>query len=127
MIKEISIRTNKRCGMIDITSKIALLVKNVDEGIVTIYVKHTTAGITINENADPDVQRDILNHLEKLVPEHDGFHHMEGNSDAHIKTSMLGTSVQVIVSGGQLELGTWQSIFLCEFDGPRSRKVIVHF
>jgi len=122
---EFSVKTGTRCEMIDITHKVEKLVADVKKGIVTVYVKHTTAGITINENADPDVQRDILWKLEKLVP-NQGFFHSEGNSDAHIKTSLMGSSVQVIVENGELELGIWQSIFFCEFDGPRSRKVLVH-
>jgi len=124
MINEISLHTHERCEMIDITHEVAPLVSGIKEGVVTVYVKHTTAGITINENADPDVRRDILWKLEKLVPNH-GFHHSEGNSDSHIKTSLMGSSVQVIVRDGQLQLGTWQSIFFCEFDGPRRRKVVV--
>jgi len=124
MIREISIKTSRRCEMIDITRKVENAM-GIDEGVATIYVKHTTAGITINENADPDVRRDILWKLEKLVP-NEGFHHSEGNSDAHIKASLMGSSVQAIVHKGRLQLGTWQSIFFCEFDGPRNRNVLVY-
>jgi secondary thiamine-phosphate synthase enzyme len=89
--------------------------------VVTVFVPHTTTGITINENADPDVPRDILKKLESLIPQSDNYSHMEGNSDAHIKASLFGSSVSVIVKDGRLLLGTWQSIFFCEFDGPRTR------
>jgi len=88
-------------------------------------VPHTTAGITINENADPSVQRDILHHLGKMVPQSGDYHHGEGNSPAHIKASLMGSSVTVLISGGRLALGTWQGIYFCEFDGPRNRKVWV--
>jgi secondary thiamine-phosphate synthase enzyme len=125
MIQELQFKTNKHNQMLDITPQISNLVKDIKEGVATIFVKHTTAGITINENADPDVQRDILWKLGELVP-NQGFHHSEGNSDAHIKASLMGSSVQVIVKDGKLQLGTWQGIFLCEFDGPRERKVILH-
>ena len=85
----------------------------------------TTAGVTINENADPSVVRDMLAHLEKLVPEHDGFTHGEGNSDSHIKASMMGASVTIPIMGGRLALGTWQGIYFCEFDGPRNRRCVI--
>ena len=120
---EITINTTKRTEMIDITDMVQGLVSG--DGIVVVYVPHTTAGITINENADPDVRKDILRKLTVLVPEDDGYLHAEGNSDAHIKASMMGSSVAVIVRDGKLALGTWQSIFFCEFDGPRRRKIIV--
>lgn len=122
-MKEIHVRSNKRNEMVDITHDVQ---RSIDgDGVVTVYVKHTTAGITINENADPDVRRDILWKLEKLIQKDEGYHHSEGNSDAHIKTSLMGSSVQVIVKDGRLQLGTWQSIFFCEFDGPRNRTVLV--
>ncbi|MCK4602931.1 MAG: secondary thiamine-phosphate synthase enzyme YjbQ [Phycisphaerae bacterium] len=114
--------------MIDITSRVqqAIGVAGVGDGLVTIYVPHTTAGVTINENADPDVIHDILAALEEAVPWRQGFYqHSEGNSAAHVKSSMVGCSVQVPVVGGQMTLGTWQSIFFCEFDGPRTRKCVV--
>ncbi len=97
------------------------MVEEVSEGVITVFSPHTTTAVTINENADPEVPRDILNKLEELIPQRDNFSHMEGNSDAHIKASLLGSSVRVIIKNGQLLLGTWQSIFFCEFDGPRTR------
>ena len=121
MIKQFSIKTSKRNEFIDITPHIQDLVGDVSEGVVTIFVPHTTTGITINENADPDVPRDILKKLEEMIPQQDNYSHMEGNSDAHIKASLFGSSVRVIIKDGQLLLGTWQSIFFCEFDGPRTR------
>ena len=127
MIKELSIKTHKRNTFIDITSQIEDLVKDVTEGIVTIYVPHTTAAVTINEHADPDVQSDILRKLSNLIPKEDNYDHGEGNSDAHVKTSLIGASEHVIVKDGKLVLGTWQGIFFCEFDGPRTRKIMVHF
>ncbi len=121
MIKQFTIKTSKRNELIDITSQVQDLVREVSEGVVTVFVPHTTTGITINENADPDVPRDILNKLAELLPQQDNYSHMEGNSDAHIKASLFGSSVRVIIKDGQLLLGTWQSIFFCEFDGPRTR------
>ncbi len=125
MIKQITIKTSKRSEFIDITARIQELVEDVSEGVVTVFVPHTTTGITINENADPDVPRDILKKLGELIPQRDNYSHMEGNSDAHIKASLFGSSVRVIVKDRQLLLGTWQSIFFCEFDGPRTRKFYV--
>jgi len=127
MIKQIAIKTSKRNEFIDITARIQDLVEDVSEGVVTVFVPHTTTGITINENADPDVPRDILRKLEELIPRRDNYSHMEGNSDAHIKASLFGSSVRVIVKDSQLLLGTWQSIFFCEFDGPRTRQLYVQF
>jgi secondary thiamine-phosphate synthase enzyme len=126
-MKELSIPTHKRVEMIDITREIAEAVKKdtLKNGMVVIYVPHTTAGITINEGADPDVQRDILEKLRSLVPEHDDYHHGEGNSDAHIKASLLGSSVTVLVDQEKLVLGTWQHIFFVEGDGPRTRTIYV--
>jgi secondary thiamine-phosphate synthase enzyme len=123
----LSVRTTRRNEMIDITGEVAQAVRDsgVTDGVVTVFVPHTTAGVTINENADPSVVRDILVNLERIVPEHGDYRHSEGNSDAHIKASMMGFSTQVIVEGGRLALGTWQGIYFCEFDGPRSRKVWV--
>jgi len=120
---EIAVKTSKRCEIIDITSKIAHTVKGT--GVATVFVNHTTAGLTINENADPDVQRDILMKLDDLASD-DDYRHVEGNSDAHVKASLVGSSVQVIVKEGDLQLGKWQSIFLCEFDGPRERRITIH-
>ncbi len=125
MIKQFTIKTSKRNELIDITSQVQEVVEEVNEGVVTVFVPHTTTGITINENADPDVPRDILKKLAELIPQRDNYSHMEGNSDAHIKASLFGSSVRVIVKDGQLLLGTWQSIFFCEFDGPRTRKYYV--
>lgn len=115
--------------MIDITREVAEQLKkaSAENGICVVYVSHTTAGVTINENADPDVPRDILVGLEKFVPERGDYRHAEGNSPAHIKSSLMGASATVIVEGGRMLLGTWQSIFFCEFDGPRSRTVNVKF
>ncbi len=125
MIKQFTIQTSRRNEFIDITAQIQDLVEEVSEGVATVFVPHTTTGITINENADPAVPRDILKKLEELIPQQDNYSHMEGNSDAHIKASLLGSSVRVIVKDGQLLLGTWQAIFFCEFDGPRTRKFYV--
>lgn len=127
MIKQLTIQTSRRSEFIDITAQVQDIVKDVPEGIVTVYVPHTTTGITINENADPAVPRDILKKLEELIPQRDNYSHIEGNSDAHIKASLLGSSVRVIVKDGQLLLGTWQAIFFCEFDGPRKRTFYVQF
>jgi secondary thiamine-phosphate synthase enzyme len=114
--------------MKDITSAVQKEVQDagVQDGLCMVYVPHTTSGITINEGADPDVCVDILHKLEALVPPNAGYHHREGNSDSHIKASLMGSSVTVMVENGRLVLGTWQKIFYCEFDGPRSRKAYVH-
>ncbi|HII30079.1 hypothetical protein COV22_03585 [Candidatus Woesearchaeota archaeon CG10_big_fil_rev_8_21_14_0_10_47_5] len=125
MIKELSVRTSKRNEFIDITRQVEQAVQGVREGVVTVFVPHTTAAVTINENADPSVVSDILGKLAQLVPEQDNYSHAEGNSDAHIKSSLLGSSLNVIVKDGKLMLGTWQGIYLCEFDGPRTRRVII--
>ena len=109
----------------DITRLVQQAVARAGSGMVWIYSPHTTAGITIQENADPDVRRDMLDHLARLVPRRPDFHHMEGNSDAHIKTSMMGPSQAVPLEQGRLLLGTWQAIYFCEFDGPRNRRVLV--
>ena len=124
MLKTLSIRSTIRCQLIDITGQVANAVRasGVSDGVATLFVAHTTAGITINENADPDVTRDILDKLARLFPQQDGQHHAEGNSDAHLKSSFMGPSLQVIVQKGSLLLGTWQGIYFCEFDGPRSRR-----
>lgn len=127
MIKEFSIKTNKRNEFLDITSQVEEAVKDVKEGTAIVYIPHTTAAVTINENADPDVKSDILKKLSRLIPESDNYQHAEGNSDAHVKASLVGTSEIVIIKNGKLVLGTWQGIFFCEFDGPRTRKFIVHF
>jgi secondary thiamine-phosphate synthase enzyme len=120
-----TIRTNKRDEMIDITRQVALLVsrEGLTEGTVIVYCPHTTAGITINENADPDVKHDVLMRLDEVYPwEHEKYRHAEGNTASHLKAITTGTSQTVIVSGGRLLLGRWQGIYFCEFDGPRQRE-----
>ncbi len=121
------VRTDKRNQFLDISDIIRDLVSQsaVTEGSVEIFVPHTTAAITINENADPTVQSDILDHLEKLIPRSGRFRHSEGNSDSHIKASLIGSKLSIFISSGKLVLGTWQGIYFCEFDGPRARKLIV--
>ena len=123
----INVRTGSRIDMIDITSQVSGEVSKtgIADGICVVYVPHTTAGVTINEGADPAVCTDIIRKLNELVPPNDGYRHMEGNSDSHIKASLTGSSVNVIVENDRLVMGTWQRIFFCEFDGPRSRKVYV--
>ncbi len=127
MFTKLNVRTNSKTEFIDITSDIQNAVKDsgVKSGICQIFVQHTTAGVTINENADPSVVRDILMELNKVIPFEDGYHHMEGNSAAHIKSSIMGPSLSVIIDDGRLQLGTWQGIYFCEFDGSRSRRVWV--
>jgi secondary thiamine-phosphate synthase enzyme len=127
-MQSLTVQTNRRCEMIDVTEQVQQLVcdSGVKDGYVICYVPHTTAGITIQENADPDVVHDVLYKLQQLVPQDDrGFRHGEGNSDAHIKASLTGLSQTVLVEGGRLVLGTWQGIYFCEYDGPRQRKLIV--
>jgi secondary thiamine-phosphate synthase enzyme len=122
-----TIRTTARCEMIDITDRVADLVKEsgIRDGSCHVFVPHTTAAVTINENGDPDVPRDILAAMDRIVPLADGYRHAEGNSAAHIKTSLFGASRTVFIENGRLVLGTWQSLFFCEFDGPRTRQVLV--
>jgi len=126
-MRQFGVATQKREELVDITSQVAqaLAESGLAEGAVLVYSPHTTAGLTINEGADPDVKRDMLAHLASLVPQRAGFRHAEGNSDAHIKTSLVGPSQLVPVTGGRMGLGTWQKIYLCEFDGPRRRTVLV--
>ncbi|MCD4656308.1 MAG: secondary thiamine-phosphate synthase enzyme YjbQ [Planctomycetes bacterium] len=121
---QFNIQTNNHDEMISITSQVQTYVTElgVQAGLCMVYVPHTTAAVTINEDADPDVIHDILTHLDKMIPWKANYRHAEGNSAAHIKSSLVGTSVNVIIKNGNLVLGTWQSIFFCEFDGPRSRK-----
>ncbi len=123
----ISIKTNSPDELIDITHIVSQQVRNskVLNGTVFCFVPHTTAALTINENADPDVKRDLLYKLKKEIPKQDGYHHAEGNSDAHLKASLFGSSEQILIKNGQLVLGQWQGIYFCEFDGPRNRKLIV--
>jgi secondary thiamine-phosphate synthase enzyme len=126
--KDFHISTKRRSQLIDITSQVRSFVSQsgITNGDVIVYCPHTTAAITINENADPSVPHDILLTLDELLPRHrTGYRHSEGNSDAHCKSSLVGCSEQILIKGESLELGTWQGIFFCEFDGPRSRKVIV--
>ena len=126
-MKEINVRTNSHVEMIDITSSVQAAVsgKNVQSGYCIIFTPHTTAAVTINENADPDVPRDIIAALEKAVPQNVHYRHSEGNSPAHVKSSLVGASETVLIEKGRLVLGTWQSIFFCEFDGPRTRRVMI--
>ena len=123
-MNSITLRTNDRCELIDITEQVqdAIREHGLQDALAIVFVPHTTAGLTINENADPAVLTDLLENLERLVPQHSNYRHMEGNSDAHCKASLMGSSVNVAVQAGKLVLGTWQGIYFCEFDGPRSRK-----
>jgi len=127
MIQTFQVRTSKKTEFIDITRSVQEAVKKtgVEEGICFIFIPHTTAAVTINENADPSVSQDILMELNRVVPFQDRYQHLEGNSPAHIKASLIGCSQTVLVESGKLVLGTWQGIFFCEFDGPRNRKVHV--
>ena len=127
MVWEIKISSSLKTQSIDITHNLNNLIKEKDikDGVICIFVPHTTAGIVINEHADPSVQEDILSHLKKLVPRSSEYKHLEGNADAHIKASIVNTSTLVLVSTGKLLLGTWQGILFLEFDGPRSRKIWV--
>jgi len=122
-----TIQTTKAQQFINITHTVAEAVRNsnVQDGIAVVYVPHTTAGVTINENADPDVVRDMISAMDKTYPVHGDYRHFEGNSHAHIKASLMGSSCTVIISNGKLMLGTWQSIYFCEFDGPRNREYYV--
>jgi secondary thiamine-phosphate synthase enzyme len=112
---------------VDITRDVQEAVERsgVSDGVATVFVHHTTAGITINENADPDVVRDIVDMLERLVPRDGSYRHAEGNADSHVKASLMGHSVSILIEDGRLVLGTWQGIYFCEFDGPRNRQVYV--
>jgi secondary thiamine-phosphate synthase enzyme len=126
-MQEITLKTSKRTELIDITAQIIKIVKQseVKEGICVVYCPHTTAGLTINEHADPAVVEDVINWLMKLAPFGKDYAHLEGNTDAHLKSVLSGNSVQLIVENGELMLGVWQGIFFCEFDGPRNRRVWV--
>jgi secondary thiamine-phosphate synthase enzyme len=127
LVKQFSVSTHARTELINIDSMVqeAVAESGVQTGICHVFVPHTTAGVTINENADPDVIRDILMEIDKVIPFENGYRHTEGNSAAHIKSSLMGCTQTIPVEEGRLVLGTWQSIFFCEFDGPRHRKVIV--
>lgn len=122
-----SIQTNSRTDFINIDSQLSQAVQDmqISNGIITVFIPHTTAGVTINENADPDVMGDMTTVLDQLIPWSNGYRHFEGNTAAHVKASMMGSSVQVIIENGRLQTGTWQSIYFCEFDGPRTRNVWV--
>jgi secondary thiamine-phosphate synthase enzyme len=124
-VESIQIKTGRRVEFLDITSRVQAAVKQsgITSGVCHVFVPHTTAGVTINENADPDVIRDIIRELDKIVPLEDNYAHAEGNSAAHLKSSLMGCAQQVLIEDGRLALGTWQSLFFCEFDGPRTRSV----
>lgn len=128
-MQEIGITTRKRNELLDITDQIKALLKKNDwqDGILYLFCTHTTAGLTINEAADPSVARDILTGLSRLIPEHGDYQHAEGNSDAHLKSSLMGCSLQLMVQSTRLVLGTWQGIFFAEFDGPRQRKLLARW
>ena len=127
MVRDINVRTSSKVELVDITSEVERLVRDsgVEDGVCYVFVPHTTAGITINENADPSVRTDIIKELNKVIPFSDDYSHYEGNSAAHIKASLVGFSETVFVEGRRLLLGRWQGIYFCEFDGPRTRRVVV--
>lgn len=127
MIKTIDVKTNRREEMVDVTSQVrdVLRASGHKNGMLMCFVTHTTAAVTINENADPSVTRDIIYKLNKEIPQQEGYHHSEGNSDAHIKSSLVGASEHVLFEDGNLILGTWQGLYFCEFDGPRQRRMLV--
>lgn len=125
MIRKIKISSNQRCQLIDITPEIVKIIEKekLASGIIHIFCPHTTAAITINENYDPSVKEDIVTTLGKLIPYGSDYSHAEGNADAHIKSAIIGSSRSIFVDNGKLQLGTWQGIFFCEFDGPRTREI----
>ncbi len=125
MLETVQVNTSDHAVMVDITDIVARKVQDsmVRSGLCVVYIPHTTAGVMVNEGADPDVMKDFLDMLDRLVPWRAGYKHSEGNSAAHIKAALLGGSVQIIIEAGRLMLGTWERIFLCEFDGPRTRKI----
>lgn len=124
-MKTLTIRSKDREELVDITRQVAETVPETGEGVVVLFAQHTTCGLTINENSDPDVRHDVLLFLKRTIPQfYEGFRHFEHNSDAHLKASLMGSSVTIPFENGKLLLGTWQGIYLCEFDGPRERKVI---
>lgn len=129
MIRYINVKSKQRIEMIDITGDIETAIKEsgVKSGVCYVYVPHTTAGVTINEGADPSVQRDIMYMLSRLIPHEFTYAHREGNADAHIKSTLVGATQCLLIDGGKLVLGTWQSVFFCEFDGPRHRRVALKF
>ena len=127
MIKQLDVKTTSRVDLVDITHLVQKAVSEakIKSGLCTVYVPHTTAGVTINENADPSVRSDIIKELNKIIPFDDNYAHLEGNAAAHIKSTLTGCSETLLVEGGSLVLGTWQGIYFCEFDGPRNRRVMV--
>ncbi len=127
MIRQLRVKTNARTELVDITQGVQRLVteSGIRSGVCYVYVPHTTAAVMINENSDPNVGRDLLKEMNKVIPFDDNYGHNEGNSAAHIKSSMIGVSKPVLVEDGRLTLGTWQALFFCEFDGPRDRRVMV--
>ncbi len=127
MLKEISISTHSQTELVNVDREVMDVIKQsgIQEGICLIWVPHTTAGVTINENADPDVIKDILYETDKIIPLRNGYRHVEGNSAAHIKSSLFGPSLNLVITEGRLLLGTWQSVFFCEFDGPRRRRLFI--
>lgn len=127
MNKTLTVKTSSQTELIDLTGKIekAIQSEGIDQGVCFLFVPHTTAAVTINEHADPSVRSDIVMVLNKIVPWEEAYRHMEGNSPAHIKASIMGSSEMVAVENGRLKLGTWQGVFFCEFDGPRTRKIHV--
>ena len=127
-IETLSVRTSSRNELVDVTDRLRKTVaaRKIEAGILIVYVPHTTAAVTINENADPDVKSDLLAKLSELVPKRETYYrHAEGNSDSHLKAAMVGHSVTVLVEGGELVLGRWQGVYFCEFDGPREREMFV--
>jgi len=127
MMQTLGIRSSQRVELIDVTHEVTEVVRGsgVAEGFCLVYVPHTTAAVTINENADPSVVRDVIRKLSELVPQDDAYSHSEGNSDAHVKSTLVGCSTVIPVQGGRLVLGTWQAVYFCEFDGPRQRQLVV--
>ena len=126
-MKEYTVKTRSRVELVNITARVREAVRDsgVSDGLCTVFVPHTTAGVTINENADPDVVAEVMNQFAKIAEPGRPYRHMEGNSDAHVKSSLVGPSLTVIVAGGAPVLGTWQGVYFCEFDGPRTRRFVV--
>ncbi|MFB6290823.1 MAG: secondary thiamine-phosphate synthase enzyme YjbQ [Candidatus Bipolaricaulia bacterium] len=124
-MKKLDVNTSSREELKDITSQVkgALAEIGIEDGVCNLYVPHTTAGVTVNESADPDVATDIISQLKQIAPQGKGYSHREGNADSHIKSSLIGNTAQIFVENGNLQLGTWQGIFFAEFDGPRSRNI----
>jgi secondary thiamine-phosphate synthase enzyme len=127
LINKVDIKTHSRVDFQDITREVGDIIgaSGVQSGVCYLYVPHTTAGITVNEHADPSVVEDIIEQLDKMVPEHHKYHHLEGNSPAHIKASLIGDSETLLIENSKIVLGTWQGVFFCEFDGPRNRHLLI--